>query len=328
MVVIAEPAPTAAPADLRWDSGYARMAFQAMGTANELTFAARSPAAAAEFRSAVLAWVERFESLWSRFRPDSVLSRINAAAGREWIAVDPEMEELFALADWYHWKTRGVFDPTAGPLLALWDYRQARSRLPADDEVERIRTRVGWKRVLRKPGAVFLPEPGMTIDFGGIGKEYAVDVVCRMAEDAGIRNALIDFGHDLRAIGSPPEGGPWRVGLERPDQPGRCWGGVGLDRASLCCSGDYVRGFDWGGRRYGHIVDPRSGRPAQAQASAVWVVAPTCTEAGILSTSAFVLGPEEGLQAIESTHGAAGCIWTPAGVVQTRRFPEHVLRNP
>lgn len=135
----------------------------------------------------------------------------------------------------------------------------------------------------------------------------------------------ISLGRDIRVRGRSPSGDPWRLGLEHPDQPDRCWGGVAIEDAALCCSGDYRRYFEAAGRRYGHIVDPRTGRPADRGCRAAWVIAPTCVEAGILSTVSLVLGPDEGVALIEASRHAAGCFWTDRGMIPMRRFAKYEL---
>ena len=107
--------------------------------------------------------------------------------------------------------------------------------------------------------------------------------------------------------------------------PGRCWAGVAVRDRAVTSSGDYLRGFEIGGRRYGHILDPRTGHPVANGCRSVAVIAPTCTEAGILSTTAFILGPREGLDFLEHQYQAAGCLWDEARCLQTRRFHEYLI---
>ncbi len=306
------------------DGRYA-VRFRALGTDCQWQFSAPSPARARQFHEEALRWLAGFEARYSRFRPDSLISTINAAAGGDWVPVDPETESLFQLCDWYHWLTRGLFDPTALPLLQCWDYRRQPFVPPDAAQLAQARSRVGWRRVERQPGAVRLPEPGMALDLGGIGKEYAVDRVIELAQRAGLPHALVDFGHDLRVLGEPPEGGPWRIGLEDPNDPGRSWAGVGVTNRAVCSSGDYLRRAEHNGRRYGHIVDVRTGEPVAHDVRAVTVIAPTCTEAGVLSTAAFILGPEEGLALLDAHHHAAGCLLTERARFLSRRFHEYML---
>jgi FAD:protein FMN transferase len=168
----------------------------------------------------------------------------------------------------------------------------------------------------------------MGIDLGGIGKEYAVDRVFQMARARGLQDLLVDFGRDVRVGGQPPEGGPWRVGLENPLEPGRCWCGVGVTEAAVTTSGDYCRSFTTAdGRVMGHILDPRTGYPVSNGCRSVSVIAQTCTQAGILSTSAFILGREAGLDLIEGHFGSAGCIWHEGRAYGSRRFHEYVLEG-
>ena len=161
----------------------------------------------------------------------------------------------------------------------------------------------------------------MALDLGGIGKEYAVDQVAQLAVQSGATSVLVDFGHDVRVHGSPPEKKPaWHIGLEDPKQPGRCWTGLAVINQSVATSGDYLRSFVRDGKRYGHILDIRTGRPVANGCLAVSVIAPTCTLAGMLSTTAFVLGPEEGLRLLDATYQAAGCIITETRTFSSRRF--------
>lgn len=303
------------------------MVFEAMGTVNRLVYAAASQARAEAFRAAALRWLARFEMTYSTFLPDSVLSRINREAADGWVPIDAETAQLLAVCDWYFWKSQGTLDPTVRPLMALWDYHVPHAALPSAAALEAARELVGWKRVERRPDAIRFPCRGMQIDLGGIGKEYAVDRVVALAEQHGILSILVDLGHDIRAVGHPPEGGAWRVGLEDPLAPGQCWGGVGLANEALCGSGNYLRYFVLEGQTYSHIIDPRSGRPVSNGCRAVWVLAPSALEAGALSTAALILGVEEGMRLIEQTYQAAGCIWHEDHVHQTRRFANHVLRN-
>ena len=152
-----------------------KLVFRALGTMCEVQYAA-SDAQAVAFDRAAVAWVTAFEAKYSRFRSDSLISRINAAAGREWIAVDAEMEAMLKLCDTLHFMTQGVLDPTALPLMLLWNYQAEKPRVPSATEIAAARALVGWKKVQRTPGKIFLPETGMALDFGGFGKEYAVDM--------------------------------------------------------------------------------------------------------------------------------------------------------
>ena len=181
-----------------------RVTFPAMGTTCEVQYAARDAAQAAAFEKAAVGWVTAFEAKYSRFKPDSLVSRINAAAGREWVAVDAEMEQMLKLCETLHFMTHGVLDATALPLIKLWNYKAEKPVVPSAAQIAEAKQLVGWGKVQRAPGKVFLPEAGMALDFGGFGKEYAVDLVAQVALEHGITNALVDFGHDLRALGAPP----------------------------------------------------------------------------------------------------------------------------
>lgn len=318
-MVLSEPISTLAP--LLWSKDdWCNVRFRAMGTDCQLIYRGPSRKQAVAFRDAAVAWVADFENKYSRYREDSLISAINRAAGADWIETDAELESMFALCDHYHWSTGSVFEPTALPLQRLWNYQAEQPRIPADDEIETALKLVGWHRVQRAPGKVRLPEPGMAIDLGGIGKEYAVDRVIEQSRPFGITDILVDFGRDVRAGGQAPQGGPWRVGLEHPTDPGRCWGGVHVSSRAVTTSGDYLRGFDFEGRRYSHIIDPRTGRPIANGCHAASVVAPTCTEAGVLSTAALILGHEEGVRLIERSCLAQGCVWQGETLYETQRF--------
>ncbi len=307
--------------------GYYDMRFVCMGTENRIAFAAETRGRAVAFRDECLRWLARFEATYSVFLDDSLISRINREAWRDWVAIDADTEQIFAICDWLHWKTRGVMDPTMGPLLTLWDWRVPHAELPDVGAIADGLTRVGWKKVQRSGGRVRFAVEGMLVDLGGIGKEFAVDRVITLAARHNITNILVDLGHDIRVAGMPPEGGAWRLGLEHPDAPGRCWGGVVLTNEALCGSGNYLRFFERGGEQFGHILDPRNGRPVNNGCRAAWVIAPTATEAGALSTAALILGVEEGMRLIDETYQAAGCIWCGDKLHQTRRFANHVAEN-
>lgn len=314
-------------APLRGIGDYCHVSFHAMGTACELVYSARSRAAANEFKKAAFRWLADFEAKYSRFIDSSLVSEINRSSGERWVEIDAATDQLLSLCDWYHWMTGGVFDPTALPLHLLWDYHKDSPSLPSSAEIERARALVGWSKVQRAEGRVFLPEPGMKFDLGGIGKEYAVDQVVNLARTFGIENILVDFGRDLRVYGQPPERGAWRIGLEHPDAPGQCWCGIAQNQGAVCTSGNYARFVEVNGRRYGHIVDPRSGHPVDNGCKAVTVLAPTCTEAGLLATTAFILGAEQGLELLARNFSAEGCIWTEQGVFETRRFRHYVIEK-
>lgn len=306
---------------------YYHLKFSALGTLNELIFSASSASTAEAFKQKAFSWLARFEARYSRFIESSLISRINREAGNETIPLDAEGDEIFSLCDWFHWRSHGVLDPTAGPLIELWGYNRQRTSLPSKTEIDQCRQRVGWSSVERHKDSIRLPTQAMRLDLGGMGKEYAVDRLYDIAEKSGIDNILIDLGHDLRVKGEPPEKGPWRIGLEHPEHPGECWGGVKIGKGAICCSGGYQRFFEWDGHRYGHIIDPRTGYPIENGVNAVWVIAPTCSEAGFLSTTAFVLGAEKGIDLIDASYQSAGCIWAKEGLYQSRRFDHYVAKN-
>lgn len=304
-----------------------KFSFHAMGTQCQVTFYPTSSRVAGEqFKAATIQFVAEFESRYSRFIPESLISQINQAAGISWVEVDEETNCLFALCHELFFMTRGAFDPTAMPLINLWNWKATPPVIPTEAAIQAAKQLVGWSKVQRRKGGIFLPRPGMSIDFGGIGKEYAADRVTQIAAQHGIENVLVDFGQDLSMRGNPTSKPAWHIGLEDPAVPGKCWTRLAVTDRAVATSGDYLRNFQIGGHRYGHIIDPRSGHPVDNGCRAVSVIAPTCTVAGILSTSAFILGPTEGLNLIGNYMGADGCILTDNSRHETRKFHEYVTR--
>jgi thiamine biosynthesis lipoprotein len=312
----------------RIDNGLEELTFLAMGTRCRVLCYPPSPSPAiVAFQNHLLDWVADFEARYSRFLDDSLISRINAAAGRHWVEIDEETDRLFALCGDLFFFTKGAFDPTALPLLRLWNWKRRPAVWPADSDVCAARELVGWGKVQRRPGAIFLAKAGMGLDLGGVGKEYAVDMAMVLAGQHGVADVLVDFGQDVRVHGAPPGRPAWHVGLEDPRNPGSCWAGVAVTDHAVASSGDYLRHFLHEGRRYGHIIDPRTGYPVNNACRLVSVIAPSCTIAGILSTTAFILGPQEGYHLINQYHGASGAVVTETGNLITPRFYEHLVRQ-
>lgn len=306
-------------------SALRRLSFYAMGTQCEVQYVADSDRQAAAFEDEARRWTLGFEAKYSRFRADSLISRINAAAGKEWVSIDAETEGLLALCDGLYFLTKGVLDPTSLAVTRLWDFRQPNPRMPTEAEITEAKKLCGWPKVKQEPGKIFLPKAGMALDLGGFGKEWAVDQVATIAARHGLRDYLVDFGHDLHARGKPPHGGFWHVGLEDPANPGTGWAGVGLSGQGMASSGNYLRYLTLNGKRYGHIVDPRTGYPTQNECLAVYVIAGSCLEAGVLSTSALILGGHEGIELISGTFGAEGCIVTTRERFYSKGFHNYLV---
>lgn len=305
--------------------GVRRLDFKALGTMCSIKIRHPDDRTALNFASAALGWLSSFEAKFSRYRPDSLVSRINASPG-EWISVDGETEHLLNLADDLHTRTRGILDPTMLPLQRLWDWRAPHFQLPSSAEIRSALALTGIRKIERRPGSIRLPQEGMGLDFGGFGKEYAVDYLARMARQHGITDTLIDLGRDISASGGNGVHPFWHIGIEDGTKPGQCWGGLALDNLCVSTSGDSARHFTHGGKRYGHILDPRTGEPVMNGTRSVTVVANSCLEAGGYSTAIFVLGVKEGLDLVTPARGVEVCIQTDTGLDGTRSFGKHLVK--
>lgn len=323
-MAVAHQAPVGSP-DRSVVGGLRRLEFRAMGTRCFVQYAADGDAAARAFERDALEWTQAFEARYSRYREDSIVSAINRAAGGYWVEVDEPTERCLDLCASVHFMSGGIIDATAGCLTKLWNYQARQPRVPSDEEIAATLQRVGWNKVERQPGKVRLPVAGMALDFGGWGKEFAVDQVIRLAEEHELPAVMVDFGHDIRTIGIPPDRPAWHIGLEDPLSPGKLWGSIAVAGQAVASSGDYLRGFTVGGRRYGHIIDPRQGRPVANGCRQVTVIASTCLQAGLLSTSAFVLGARKGLELIDDAMGAEGVIVADDVKHQSRGFFNYVV---
>jgi thiamine biosynthesis lipoprotein len=301
-----------------------RLMCRAMSTPANIAFVASSAAVAQEFQREAIEWIARFEARYSRFLPESIVGQINACSSGDWLELDEDADRLLSICAEMNCLTHGVFDPAALPLLRIWDWKADPPRIPSESAIRAARDISGWDKVQRRPRGIRLPISGMGIDLGGIGKEFAVDQLVSMAREYAISDVMIDIGHDIRVTGHPPGKDAWYIGLEEPDRPGECWTAVRLNDQAVATSGDYFRSFTLNARRYGHILDPRTGLPVSNSCQAVSVIAPNCVIAGILSTAGFILGPEEGLELIREQRSADASITTEYARHSTRKFSSYV----
>jgi len=232
---------------------------------------------------------ERLDTKYSHYRDDSFIAQIAARAGAQ-VAVDEETANLLDFAAMLYTQSDGLFDITAAPLTRLWDAQHG--RVPKPQEIAQTLRVVGWHRIDWQRPRLQL-QPGMHLDLGGIVKEYAADCCAQLCRESGIDSGVVDLGGDLALIGPHRDGSPWVVGIKAPRAPGRASARIALPRGGLATSGDYERALIVDGRRYSHIVDPRSGEPVQSFAS-VSVVADSCLIAGAAATLAMLFGVVRG----------------------------------
>jgi FAD:protein FMN transferase len=229
----------------------------------------------------------RVERKFSRYRTDNIIHRINQAGG-EPVEVDPETALLLDYAAVCHEISEGRFDITSGVLRRVWRF-DGSDRVPEPSAVQAVLSLVGWHRVTWQKPVLRMP-PGMEIDLGGIGKEYAVDRAASLLQARTDAPFLINFGGDLYTP-APRRDGPWVVGVDDPSRTGeRLLYRIELSRGGLATSGDARRFVLRDGKRLGHILDPRTGRPVEGAPRSITVLAPTCLEAGTLSTIACLQG--------------------------------------
>lgn len=231
----------------------------------------------------------RIERKFSRYRDDSVLSAINRSDGRP-VSVDPETMALLDYAVQCHALSDGLFDITSGVLRRLWRF-DGSATVPDPEAIEALLPLIGMDKVRLEPGRISLM-PGMEIDFGGLGKEYAVDRALLLLQTATDLPVMVNFGGDLRVSRPRRDGRPWRVAIEQPDDSSAGGEIIEIVGGALTTSGDSKRFLLKDGVRYSHILDPRTGWPVVDPPRSVTVGAGTCMEAGIISTLAMAKGRE------------------------------------
>jgi FAD:protein FMN transferase len=268
-----------------------RYPFKVMGSLCELQLYASTQAQADAAAALAQRELQRLETIYSRFRDDSLTTRINRSAGSmQGIEVDAETAGLLDYAQLAWEQSGGLFDITSGVLRQVWDFKSG--RLPGQHEIETVLPRIGWQHVRWEKPQIWLPA-GMELDFGGYVKEYGADSAARVCREAGIHHGLVELGGDISLVGAHPDGSPWQVGIRNPRAPEKAVARIPLRQGAIASSGDYERFMEVDGRRYCHILNPKTGWPVEGLA-AVSVVAEQCIIAGTASTVAMLKGAEEG----------------------------------
>ena len=236
-------------------------------------------------------------------------------------------EETAGLLD-YAWacylKSEGLLDISSGILRRAWDFKVG--TLPEQEAIDALLPKVGLNKAAWKNPVLRFPVPGMELDFGGIGKEYAADRAAAVCVAQGVRHGLVDLGGDITVIGPHPNGDPWRIGIQHPGRPGAVMANVEISQGALASSGDYERCITFDGRRYGHILDPRTGWPVRGLSS----VSASPNNASL--PAAFVPSPcSEAPEAFPgcSPWGCRMCGWTRRGSkAEPRTFQNPRRRHP
>lgn len=243
---------------------------------------------------AAFAELERIDRLMSEWKPDSPISQVNQAAGKQPVEVPAELREMLERSVQYSELSHGAFDVTWRGMGRIWHFDDAFT-VPTKEEVEKARRNVDYRALRIKGNKVFLPRPEMSIGLGGIAKGYAVDRAALVLEQAGFRDYLVDGGGDIRVSGKK-DGHPWSLGIQDPREPrGTLLGRVRMTSGALVTSGDYERFRMVNGVRYHHIIDVRTGYPAMGCQS-VSVIADDGEKAVVLAKVVFILGVEEGMK--------------------------------
>lgn len=271
--------------------------FRAMASHCEVRVYAPDEATARQWSDAAIAEVRRIEIKYSRYRDDSVTTTINRAAGGAALCVDAETAALMDFAAELYAQSDGAFDLSSGILRRAWDFKTR--RVPSPAVLDQLLSQVGWSKIEWQTPMLRL-RAEMEIDFGGIGKEYAADRAAAIVTDLGGQHGLVNLGGDVRVIGPHADNTAWRIAVQDPrGEPGATIAYLDVPHGAMATSGDYERYFEHEGRRYSHLLDPRTGWPVEYWRS-VSVVAPLAIAAGACATVAMLKPVDDALKFLDA----------------------------
>jgi FAD:protein FMN transferase len=258
-----------------------------------------------------VAEIRRLENVLSEWKAESEVGQINAHAG-DWVVVGPEALDVIGKGLWAGKLSGGSFDITFQALSKVWRFGSAQQetpQLPSRAEVERLRRLVDYRRVeLDEGGRRVRIGKDQQLGLGGIAKGYIVDRAARVLREGGVQSFLAQAGGDLYGAGRKPDGSPWLSGVQDPrGKQGDFFAVLELTDHAFSTAGDYARSYVVGGKRYHHIIDPKTGYPATACRS-VTVWAPDATTADGIDDAVFILGPERGMKLVESLDGVGAVV--------------------
>lgn len=277
---------------------------RAMATEFAIILPGESPRAT-ETAMDALDLLEKIESRLSIYRPESEITRINRSAALSPVNISHDVYGLIEHAIRVSELTDGAFDITAGPLVECWGFTKRRGQKPTDDQIDEAMQRVGWRHIELNPTqkTVFLKLPGMQINLGGIGKGFAIDQMAKVLRRNGTEHFLIHGGKStiLASSSGETDPEPWRIAIEHPLRPGRRLTEIEIVDGAIATSGSGKQFFHYRGKRIGHVVDPRTGRPAGDMLS-ITIQTRNATDADAYSTACFVCGYKATAALVRDNH--------------------------
>ena len=251
--------------------------------------------------------ISRIEDIMSAYKPDSELCSLNKTGEQE---ISRELLYVINKARYTSVLSNGAFDITCKPLIDLWHNAKKTNEVPNTQNILDVLSVVGYRNISIKNNNVKFNKAGMKIDLGGLAKGYAVDMAMDLIRKYDIKGALVDAGGDIRAIGKQEDGKLWEIGIKHPRERNRIIGLINLKNSAVATSGDYERFFMLNGKRYSHIIDPRTGYPKDNQIISVSVLSSDCLTCDSLATALTVLGEKRGIELIEKLKGVEALIIT------------------
>jgi thiamine biosynthesis lipoprotein len=288
-----------------------------------------------QLAAAIEARLDEINRLMSNYRADSELSRLNAFHRTGWFPASAEMVFVLERAGEVSEASGGALDVTVGPLVRLWDFgpgREGVRRIPADEEIAAALKQIGYKKIelRRQPSGIRKVQADLEIDLSAVAKGFASDEIENLLLSRAITNYMVEIGGEVQTGGVNDRGQPWNIAIEAPVAGVRqIQRVVPLTTMGMATSGDYRNFFEIDGRRYSHIIDPRTGRPVSHNLVSVTVLDPSCAIADAWATALLVLGPDEGFQLAHLEQLAALFIMrTEDGFKErtTKKFDETVAR--
>ena len=273
--------------------------FKVMGCPCDLNIYCRSKKEFKKVKAAVIDELVRLDHYYTNYADTSFTAEINRSAGtKDGIVVDEETAALLDYSNECFVQSDGLFDISAGTLRKAWNYHQQDPALPSQQTIDELMEGVGWDKVVWNKPHLELPIPGMVLDFGGVVKEYAADAAAGICYKHNIRHGFINLGGDIRLLGPHADGRPWRLGIADPNEPAKDIAHVLLEKGAIASSGNYERYIDIDGKRYGHILNPKTGWPVDGF-PAVSILGDYCLIAGSAATIASLKPPKEALAWLE-----------------------------